>query len=104
MARIVFDLDGTLIDSAPDIHGIANKVLAQEGHEGLSLAQTHNFIGNGAAVFVTKMRGARGIGDSEQARLLADFIKHYDDAVGLTLPYPGAVSYTHLTLPTIYSV
>ena len=31
MARIVFDLDGTLIDSAPDIHGIANALLAEEG-------------------------------------------------------------------------
>lgn len=92
MARIVFDLDGTLIDSAPDIHGIANKVLEQEGCEGISLAQTHNFIGNGAAVFVTKMRGARGICDGEQARLYADFVARYDDAVGLTLPYPGVLA------------
>ncbi|AZV77076.1 phosphoglycolate phosphatase [Parasedimentitalea marina] len=92
MARIVFDLDGTLIDSAPDIHGIANEVLEQEGHEGLSLAQTHDFIGNGAAVFVTKMRGARGIDECEQARLLADFIARYDNAVGLTLPYPGVLA------------
>ena len=92
MARIVFDLDGTLIDSAPDIHGIANKVLEQEGCEGISLAQTHNFIGNGAAVFVTKMRDARGIGDGEQARLYADFVARYDDAVGLTLPYPGVLA------------
>ena len=89
MARIVFDLDGTLIDSAPDIHGIANAVLAQEGRELITLVQTRDFIGNGAAVFVTKMRAARGIGDSEQARLLADFVARYDDAVELTQVYPG---------------
>ncbi|WIY26070.1 phosphoglycolate phosphatase [Parasedimentitalea psychrophila] len=92
MARIVFDLDGTLIDSAPDIHGIANKVLEQERCEGISLAQTHDFIGNGAAVFVSKMRAARGIGDSEQARLYTDFVARYDDAVTLTLPYSGVLA------------
>lgn len=89
MARIVFDLDGTLIDSAPDIHGIANAVLAQEGCELITLMQTRDFIGNGAAVFVAKMRAARGISDSEQARLLADFVARYDDAVELTQVYPG---------------
>lgn len=91
MARIVFDLDGTLIDSAPDIHGIANKVLEQEGCEGITLEQTHDFIGNGAAVLVAKMRKARGIAESEQARLLADLVARYDDAVELTLPYPGVL-------------
>ena len=30
-AALVFDLDGTLIDSAPDIHAAANRLLAEEG-------------------------------------------------------------------------
>ncbi|PCJ07921.1 MAG: phosphoglycolate phosphatase [Rhodobacteraceae bacterium] len=92
MARIVFDLDGTLIDSASDIHGIANAVLVQEGCERITLEQTRDFVGNGAGVFVAKMRAARGIGESEQARLYADFVALYDDAVELTLTYPGVVS------------
>ncbi len=29
MARIVFDLDGTLVDSAPDLHAIANAILTE---------------------------------------------------------------------------
>jgi len=89
MARIVFDLDGTLIDSAPDIHGIANALLEIEGLAPISLDQARDFIGNGAGVFVQKMRTARDIPDSEQARLLADFVARYDDAVELTLPYAG---------------
>lgn len=89
MARIVFDLDGTLIDSAPDIHGIANALLAQEGKEAISLDQARDFIGNGASVFVAKMRAAREIPASEHDRLLADFVSRYDDAVTLTVPYPG---------------
>jgi len=92
MARIVFDLDGTLIDSAPDIHRVANMVLEQEGCDGITLAQTHNFIGNGTASLVAKMRAARGIEDREQARLLAGFMARYDDAVGLTMPYPGVLA------------
>lgn len=89
MARIVFDLDGTLIDSAPDIHGIANAVLHAEGLPPISLAQARDFIGNGAEVFVARMRAARNINDSEQARLYAGFIARYDTAVELTEPYPG---------------
>lgn len=91
MARIVFDLDGTLIDSAPNIHGIANALLAEEGAQPVSLAQTRDFVGNGAGVFVQKMRAARGIADSEQQRLLEAFVARYVDAVDLTVPYPGAV-------------
>lgn len=91
MARIVFDLDGTLIDSAPDIHGIANAVLAGEGCEPITLEQTRDFIGNGASVFVQKMRAVRGISEGKHERLLAEFVGRYDDAVTLTLPYPGVV-------------
>ena len=89
MARIVFDLDGTLIDSAPDLHAIANALLAKEGSAPITLEHARDFIGNGAAVFVQRMREARGIADSEQDRLLADFIARYDDAVDLTVPYPA---------------
>lgn len=88
-ARIVFDLDGTLIDSAPDIHAIANLVLAGVGAAPISFPETHRFIGNGAAVFVARMRGARGLGDSMQAQLLAEFVALYDTAVTRTHPYPG---------------
>ncbi len=88
-ARIVFDLDGTLIDSAPDIHGIANVLLTREKYEPITLEQTRNFIGNGAGVFVTKMCVARGIPDQEHGRLLADFISLYDNAVSHTLAYEG---------------
>lgn len=92
MARIVFDLDGTLIDSAPDIHVIANQVLADEGAEPITLAQARDFIGNGAAVFVARMRAARGIDDTRQDHMLAQFTRRYDTATELTRPYPGVVA------------
>lgn len=90
--RIVFDLDGTLIDSAPDIQGIANAVLADAGAAPITLEETRSFIGEGIHIFVAKMRTARSIPDSEQARLLEQVVARYDDAVTLTRPYPGVVA------------
>lgn len=88
MARIVFDLDGTLIDSAPDIRGVANTVLERDGLSPISLGQTRDFAGNGVGLFVERMRIARGIPDSEHDRILAEFIRLYEDAVTLTRVYP----------------
>ena len=91
MARIVFDLDGTLIDSAPDIHAGANQLLAAEGAEPITLAQARSFIGQGASVFIEKMRHARAIPDSEHARLLKAFVASYETLVTRTEIYPGVV-------------
>jgi phosphoglycolate phosphatase len=88
-ARVVFDLDGTLIDSAPDIHGIANLLMRQEGLEEISLTQTRQFIGNGVGVFIERLRAVRDIPASEHGRLLEEYLSHYDTAVDLTVLYPN---------------
>jgi phosphoglycolate phosphatase len=90
MARAVigFDLDGTLIDSAPDIHDIACQVLDVEGFAPITLKEARSFVGKGAAHFVAQMRAARGIADSEQDRLLAAYLARYEGAVARTRLYP----------------
>ncbi len=87
-ARIVFDLDGTLIDSAPDIQGVANALLAPHGAR-ISLAQTHDFIGNGVAVFITRMLDAVALPQTLHAVLMPQFKHAYLSAVSLTRPYDG---------------
>ena len=87
-ARIVFDLDGTLIDSAPDIQGLANGVLAAHGAQ-ITLAQTHEFIGNGVAVFITRMLTAVNLPEALQADMLPVFKTAYLTAVDQTHPYAG---------------
>lgn len=89
---IVFDLDGTLADSAPDICAIASAVLEAEGVAGLALAEARAFVGNGTPVFVRRMIAARGLpgDDATHARLLGAFRARYDTAHGLTRLYPGA--------------
>lgn len=51
---VIFDLDGTLIDSAPDLHDIANMVLTNHGHKELDLATVTSFIGNGVPKLVER--------------------------------------------------
>jgi phosphoglycolate phosphatase len=90
----VFDLDGTLIDSAPDLHAAGNRVLAAEGLAPVSLDQARSFVGNGAPVFVERLIRASGRAPDAalQARMLAAFLELYESAVHLTRPYPGAVA------------
>ncbi|MAT91968.1 MAG: phosphoglycolate phosphatase [Halioglobus sp.] len=89
---IVFDLDGTLIDSAPDICAVAATVLCPLGRRALSLEETRRFVGEGAAVFVHRMMAARDIDDTDDvhAALLAEFLAHYEHAVERAEFYPGA--------------
>lgn len=89
MARLVFDLDGTLIDSAPDIRGIANALMDQAGARPLSLSETRRFMGEGVAIFVERMIRTRDLDPSLQAGMEADFLARYETAVDLTHPYPG---------------
>ena len=94
MKAAIFDLDGTLIDSAADIRAAANTVLAAEGLAPLSLAEATGFIGAGAGVFVDRMAAARlpAPDPGRTAAMLAAFIDLYEGAVHLTRPYPGAVT------------
>ena len=89
---IVFDLDGTLIDSAPDINAAGNAVLAAEGFAGVSLAQTRSIIGKGAGVFIERLENAvSAVSDPARlARMRADFARQYETAHALTRVYPGA--------------
>ncbi|SNY91642.1 phosphoglycolate phosphatase [Cohaesibacter sp. ES.047] len=89
MAQIVFDLDGTLIDSAPDLLIAANTVLAEEGKGHVSLAQVCAFLGSGTPTFVQRMRETVDIPACEQERLLARYRELYVGAVHRTKLYPG---------------
>ncbi|SHJ56267.1 phosphoglycolate phosphatase [Palleronia salina] len=91
VAAIIFDLDGTLLDSAPDIHAALNAALAPY-ERSVSLEQARGFIGRGAPVLVSRARAALDLDDSLQDPILADFLDRYETAVALTQPYPGALA------------
>ena len=56
----VFDLDGTLLDTAPDIRVAANRQLALHGLAPLTLAEVTPMIGDGARVLCERAFAARG--------------------------------------------
>lgn len=87
---VIFDLDGTLIDSAPDIHATANTVLAEDGLGPLDLATVRGFVGRGVPHLVDRLLEAHGVRDpARAARMVAAFTDRYEAAVTLTRPYPG---------------
>lgn len=93
MSAIVFDLDGTLIDSAPDIRAAINRTLADEGQVALDLPTVVSFIGYGLPNLVARAMSARGIDMAQHARLTEATLAHYNAASNdLTRPYPGVMA------------
>jgi len=92
--NIVFDLDGTLIDSAPDICNIVNAILEDLGRDRLSLQETRKFIGEGAAVLIQRVMHARNIEETgnTHGELLAQFIERYETTEVESPFYPGVSS------------
>lgn len=91
-AAVIFDLDGTLIDSAPDIHAASNAVLAAYGFAPLTLPQVRSFIGKGVPHLVHCLLAASEADPQGplHAQMVADFTARYETAVTLTALYPGA--------------
>jgi phosphoglycolate phosphatase len=87
---LVFDLDGTLIDSAPDLRAALNEMLRERGRAPQPLAQVRQMIGDGAAALVARALAASGADPAAAADALPRFLQLYEaDAVRLTRPYPG---------------
>ncbi|WP_151720263.1 phosphoglycolate phosphatase [Gemmobacter serpentinus] len=87
---VIFDLDGTLIDSVPDIHASANRVFAAHGQT-FTPDEVRGFVGRGAPNLLARLAESRGLpsGGAFQDALLADFLTVYETAQDLTRLYPG---------------
>ena len=86
---LVFDLDGTLVDSAPDLRAALNQMLRERGRPALSLPQVTHMVGDGAPAMVARALAASGADPADAARALPRFLELYEaNAVRLTRPYP----------------
>jgi phosphoglycolate phosphatase len=91
---IAFDLDGTLVDTAGDLHRALAVVMQAEGLPPLGLTDVRNFVGHGARGLIIRAFGVHGVyppperidqlTDDYTAALVADI-------AGLSTPYPGLV-------------
>lgn len=89
---VIFDLDGTLIDSAPDIHAAAAHMLTGLGAEALPLETVIGFIGNGTAKLVERCLKASDLPSEgpEFTAAHAAFLSEYlQNSTRLTALYPG---------------
>lgn len=97
---IVFDLDGTLVDTAPDLVGALNFVLQREGLPLVPVASARTMIGAGARKLIERGLELEGriMSVSDIDRLTADFIAYYKDHIAdASLPFDGL----HAALDTL---
>ena len=92
---VVFDLDGTLVDSSVDIANAVNALILELGGTPLPLENIVGMVGDGAAVLVRRALKAADL-DREKPRpaggILERFLAHYDPhLLDHTVPYPGMV-------------
>lgn len=87
---VMFDLDGTLIHSAPEIAVAINRMLQDLSLPILSLQQVQHHIGEGAQMLIKRSLGVHATADlHERAQVL--FFEYYAQTVALSQPYPGVV-------------
>jgi phosphoglycolate phosphatase len=89
---VVFDLDGTLVDTAPDLVAALNHVLACEGLPPVGYEDARNMVGGGARVMVERglKAGGRVLPPAEVDRMVRDFIAHYADHIAVgSRPFHG---------------
>lgn len=93
MKAVIFDLDGTLVDSVPDIHLAVNQMLEAEGQEALDIATVTSFVGNGLPKLTERVILRCGMDMAQHGRITADLLAIYESApVRLAKPYPGMES------------
>ena len=89
MALLIFDLDGTLIDSRLDLAHSVNATRVHMGLEPIDHPLIYSYVGNGAPVLIQKALGPDAT-ETEVETALAFFLDYYrNHAVDYTVLYPG---------------
>ena len=91
---VIFDLDGTLVDSAPDLMLATNHVLAQLERRPISMQEVRSFVGHGARALIA--RGAAATGNTIDEKTLsyyhAEFLRFYEKNISVkSVPFPGVI-------------
>ena len=86
----LFDLDGTLVDTAPDINAAMNTALRTAGLDPVSIALTRHWVGYGARVLMQQALDHQNQPHHGLETLLADFLRYYETHIAdHSSTYPG---------------
>jgi len=89
MDLLIFDLDGTLIDSRLDLANAVNATRAHMGKPPLDNERVYTYVGNGAPVLIQRAMG-EGATEAELKQALDYFLKYYrEHCLDCTTLYPG---------------
>lgn len=91
----IFDLDGTLADTAPDLVAALNRVLEEEGLPSADFTTARAFVGHGARVLIERAHRAHGIelDDQKAVDLTERFVSHYADHIAeCTVLFPHVLA------------
>lgn len=89
---ILFDLDGTLVDTAPDLHRSLTHAMGMLGRPAIDIDQIRVMVGDGVRKLLERGLDATGgmVPDSDFERGVAEYMAHYDDHLAdLSRPFPG---------------
>nr|WP_061242600.1 phosphoglycolate phosphatase [Pseudomonas composti] len=90
---VMFDLDGTLIDSVPDLAEAVDRMLVELGRTPAGVEKVRDWVGNGARVLVRRALAGgldhAAVGEAETEQALTRFLDIYADCHSLTALYPG---------------
>lgn len=94
LPALIFDLDGTLVDTAPDLLAAMNAVLAQQGRRRLDPETLRHMVGFGAASLIRQAMAETGdpVLDDQLPKLVGDFVVHYGAHIAdESVPFPGVL-------------
>lgn len=89
MKALIFDLDGTLLNTIGDLHQSTNHALRVFGFPERTLEEVNSFVGNGLAMLI-RNAVPEGTAEDDVQSVLKEMKKHYEEHYhDLTVPYPG---------------
>lgn len=91
VSKVIFDLDGTLVDTAPDLLRATNYVLESVGRPSVNLESVRHMVGHGALRLIELgLEATGGVNEHNLESLKSRFLEYYEENICVdSVPFPG---------------